>query len=131
MDRNGSSLHARRAARRRRKPTCCRSDSSKTLRPALAQLRDWAFESADGALPAIAGALLILLRHEFLGRDGFAITELQHGHRGKLLTSAPINRRRMVAIEFGMGRSGRKGGSSGSVTFGYGKFREQRGGTRS
>jgi len=46
--------------------------------------------------------LLILLRHEFLGRDGFAITELQHGHRGKLLTSAPINRRRMVAIEFGM-----------------------------
>jgi len=25
MDRNGSSLHARRAARRRRKPTCCRS----------------------------------------------------------------------------------------------------------
>jgi hypothetical protein len=30
------------------------------------------------------------------------ITELQHGHRGRLLTSAPINRRRMVAIEFGM-----------------------------
>src|SRR6266566_5973093 len=59
MDRNGSSLHARRAARRRRKPTCCRSDSSKTLRRALAQLRDWAFESADGALPAIAGAPLI------------------------------------------------------------------------
>src|ERR1700751_2227681 len=59
MDRNGSSLHARRAARRRRKPTWCRSDCSKTLRRALAQLRDWAFESADGALPAIAGALLI------------------------------------------------------------------------
>src|SRR6266511_2690709 len=37
----------------------------------------------------------------------------------------------MVAIEFGMWRSGRKGGSSGSVTSGYGKFREQRGGTRS
>ena len=45
---------------------------------------------------------LILLRHEFLRGEGFAITELQHGHRGRLLTSAPINRRRMVAIEFGM-----------------------------
>jgi hypothetical protein len=47
-------------------------------------------------------ARLILLRHEFLRRDGFAITELQHGHRGRLLTSALINRRRMVAIEFGI-----------------------------
>ena len=46
--------------------------------------------------------LLVLLRHEFLRRDGSAITKLQHGHRGRLLTSAPINRRRMVAIEFGM-----------------------------
>jgi hypothetical protein len=45
---------------------------------------------------------LILLRHEFLRRDGFAITELQQGHRGRLLTRAPISRRRMVAIEFGM-----------------------------
>ena len=45
---------------------------------------------------------LVLLRHEFLRGEGFAITELQHGHRGRLLTSAPINRRRMVAIEFGM-----------------------------
>jgi hypothetical protein len=32
--------------------------------------------------------------------------------------SALINRTRMVAIEFGMWRSGRKGGSSGSITFG-------------
>ena len=48
------------------------------------------------------GACLVLLRHEFLRCDDFAITELQHGHRGRLLTSAPINRRRMVAIEFGM-----------------------------
>jgi len=46
--------------------------------------------------------LLLLLRHEVLRCDDFAITELQHGHRGRLLTSAPINRRRMVAIEFGM-----------------------------
>ena len=75
--------------------------------------------------------LLILLRHEFLRRDGFAITELQHGHRGRLLTSAPINRRRMVAIEFGMCRSGRNGGASGSITLGNGKLREEHGGGRS
>ena len=47
-----------------------------------------------------------------------------------VLTSATIRRRRMVAIEFGMWRSGRKGGASGSVTVGYGRLREQRGGTR-
>ena len=50
----------------------------------------------------VSGKVLVLLRHEFLRRDGFAIAELQHGHRGRVLTSAPINRRRMVAIEFGM-----------------------------
>lgn len=42
-----------------------------------------------------------------------------------------INRRRMVAIEFGIWRSGRKGGTSGSIIDGYDKLREQRGGTRS
>ena len=55
----------------------------------------------------------------------------QHGQRGKRLMIAAMSLRRMVAIEFGMCRSGRKGGSSGSITVGYGKFREQRGGTRS
>jgi len=45
---------------------------------------------------------LVLLCHIFLRRDGHAIGALQHGHRGRLLTSAPISRRRMVAIEFGM-----------------------------
>src|SRR6202163_4174081 len=44
---------------------------------------------------------------------------------------AAMSLRRMVAIEFGMCRSGRKGGSSGSVTVGYDKLREQRCGTRS
>ena len=48
------------------------------------------------------GRLLILLCHKLLRRDGAAIGALQHGHRGRLLTSAPISRRRMVAIEFGM-----------------------------
>jgi hypothetical protein len=37
-----------------------------------------------------------------LRRAGVAIEALQHGHLGRLLTSAPISRRRMVAIEFGM-----------------------------
>ena len=37
----------------------------------------------------------------------------------------------MVAIEFGMWRSGRNGGTPGSITVGYGRLREQRGGTRS
>jgi hypothetical protein len=42
----------------------------------------------------------------------------QHGHRGRVLVIALIRRRRMVAIELGMWRSGRKGGSSGSITVG-------------
>ena len=42
----------------------------------------------------------------------------QQGHRGRFLMSALINRTRTVAIEFGMWRSGRKGGSSGSITLG-------------
>ena len=45
---------------------------------------------------------LVLLRHEFLRRDGPAIGALQQGHRDRVLTRAPISRRRMVAIEFGM-----------------------------
>jgi hypothetical protein len=32
----------------------------------------------------------------------------QHGHRGKVLTSSRIRRTRIVAIEFGMWRSGRE-----------------------
>ena len=51
---------------------------------------------------AIKNGFLILLCHIFLRGDGPVIGALQHGHRGRLLTSAPISRRRMVAIEFGM-----------------------------
>src|SRR6266404_3523799 len=43
---------------------------------------------------------------------------LQHGHRESVLTRAVTRRCRMVAIELGMCRSGRNGGSSGSVTWG-------------
>src|SRR6266496_4080938 len=68
--------------------------------------------------------VLVLLRHKFLWRDCLAIGAAQHGHRGSVLTRAAIIRRRMVAIEFGMWRSGRSGGSSGSVTVGYRRRRE-------
>src|SRR5258707_7185842 len=74
--------------------------------------------------------LLVLLRHKFI-RSRRAAEARQQGHRGKRLTSASMMRRRTVAIEFGTWRSGRNGGSSGSVTVGYGKLREPRGGTRS
>jgi hypothetical protein len=74
---------------------------------------------------------LVLLHHKFLRTDFLAIEAAQHGHRDMVLTSATINRRRMVATEFGTWRSGRNGGASGSVTVGNGKFFEQRGGTRS
>src|SRR5436853_7692001 len=63
------------------------------------------------------GLYLVLLRHKFL-RPRILACVLQYGHRGSNLTSASIIRIRMVAIEFVMCRSGRKGGSSGSVTVG-------------
>src|SRR5258707_13222542 len=74
--------------------------------------------------------LLVLLRHKFI-RVRRAVEERQHGHLGKRLTRASMMGRRAVAIEFGTWRSGRNGGSSGSVTVGYGKLREPLGGTRS
>jgi hypothetical protein len=73
---------------------------------------------------------LILLSYK-LRRPRCTAAAPQHGQRGKRVTIAAMSLRRMVAIEFGMCRSGRKGGSSGSITVGYGKLREQSGGTRS
>ena len=75
--------------------------------------------------------LIILLRHKRLGLEYLRFVAAQHGHRGRPLTRAMISLWRMVAMEFGMCRSGRNGGSSGSITVGYGKLRAQRGGTRS
>src|SRR5216683_5206360 len=74
--------------------------------------------------------VLVLLRHKFI-RTRRAVEARQHGHRGKRLTRASMIRRRTVAIEFGTWRSGRNGGSSGSVTAGNSRLREPRGGTRS
>ena len=60
---------------------------------------------------------LILLRHRFL--RGYCAAEApQHGQRGKRVTIAAMSLRRIVAIEFGMCRSGRNGGSPRSVTLG-------------
>lgn len=70
------------------------------------------------ALTQYFEAFLILLHHKVCRRIRLAIGAAQHGHRGSLLTRAAISRRRTVAIEFGMCRSGRRGGASGSVTVG-------------
>jgi hypothetical protein len=78
----------------------------------------------------IMGSLLVLLRHKSLRGVILAVGAAQHGHRDRVTTSATIRCRRMVATEFGIWRSGRNGGASGSVTVGNGKFREERGGGR-
>ena len=70
--------------------------------------------------------VLVLLRQKF-ERLCFVVRALQQGHRGKIATRASINRRRMVAMECGMCRSGRSGSASGSVTFGKNRQREERG----
>jgi hypothetical protein len=72
---------------------------------------------------------LILLCYKFLCRETADIALWQQGHRDRCWASAIIRRRRMVAIEFGMWRSVRRGGAAGSVTVGNGKFFEQPGGT--
>ena len=95
---------------------------------------DGAVKARDGARGELAQVRLefavVLLRHRFV-RERRVVEAPQHGQRGKRLMIAAISLRRMVAIEFGMCRSGRKGGSPGSVTVGYDKLPEQRGGTRS
>src|SRR5580658_3075605 len=78
----------------------------------------------------LGDAALVLLRHKWrvLLR---AIFRTQQGHLDKRLARATIIRRRRVAIELGMWRSGLIGGASGSVTGGKAKLREPRGGKRS
>src|SRR5450759_4557202 len=73
--------------------------------------------AAEHAGHDFRGTLVVLLHHKNW-RMCLAIGAAQHGHRGSLLTRAAISRRRTVAIEFGMCRSGRRGGAPGSVTVG-------------
>jgi len=70
-----------------------------------------------GAPANNAQAAVVLLHHKFRRLCLEALLP-QQGHRGRVLMSALIKRKRMVAIEFGMWRSGRKGGSPGSITVG-------------
>ena len=81
---------------------------------------------------------LVLLRHKLRRERPFILRRErrfdlapQHGQRDRISTSLATSRRRMVAMEFGTCRSGRSGGSSGSVTFGKGKLREENCGNRS
>jgi hypothetical protein len=95
--------------------------------PALGQN----FTPSPTARRAQAGTDVRVLLSYKLRRPRCTAALPQHGQRGKRVTIAAMSLLRMVAIEFGMCRSGRKGGSSGSITVGYGKLREQPGGTRS
>jgi hypothetical protein len=72
---------------------------------------------------------LVLLRHELIEFECCRIGVAQHGHLGRLRTSATVSRIRTVVIEFGMSRVGRIGGASGSVTFGSVRNFERFGGT--
>jgi hypothetical protein len=47
-------------------------------------------------------AWLVLLHHKSRRRFFLAMVAAQHGHRDKVLTSATIRCRRMVATEFGI-----------------------------
>src|SRR4051812_11799546 len=67
----------------------------------------------------------LILPHHKRFRPFLLTCVLQYGHLGSSATSASMILMRIVAIEFGMCRSGRKGGSSGSVTVGKGGFLEQ------
>jgi len=81
--------------------------------------------------PVLCQRRLILLRHKAI-RVALLLKDVaQHGHRLRRRTMAFTRRWRMVAIEFGICRSVLSGRSSGSVTFGKGRFFEPPGGTRS
>ncbi|WP_082077082.1 HlyD family secretion protein [Bradyrhizobium sp. LTSPM299] len=84
----------------------------------------------DGYPNEMLEGVVVLLRHKF-NRRRRPVEARQHGHRGNRLTRASMMRRCTVAIEFGTWRSGRNGGSPGSVTAANVRLREPRGGTRS
>jgi hypothetical protein len=85
-------------------------------------MRRYFGHNSDGIRLGIVGELhdtllkdgLILLRHERGRVDGPALAP-QVGHLGRHFASALASQTRMVAIECGMWRSGRKGRSSGSM----------------
>src|SRR3954468_19258740 len=71
---------------------------------------------------------LILLRHR-IGVVWVVLRgALQHGHRARVVARATIRCRRIVAIEFAICRSGRRGGASGLTISGNLRRRELIGG---
>ena len=74
-------------------------------------------DSQSGLLRPSDSVVLTLLRHSLFGLYLEPLAP-QHGHRANFWTIVLIKRMRKVAIEFGTWRSGRKGGSSGSIIVG-------------
>ena len=66
---------------------------------------------------------LVLLCHKFLRSK----VCWQHGHRGSVREIARAMAMRTEVIEFGTLRSGRIGGSAGSITCGKGMFFDENG----
>ena len=118
--------------------TCAKLPESRE--PTLDAMDDIAIIALRLQLPAVygyrefaeAGGLMsysYCVTSHLRRRDIVVLGALQQGQRGRDRAIALTSRARMVAIEFGIWRSGRKGGASRFVTAGYGKLREQRGGT--
>jgi hypothetical protein len=79
-----------------------------------------------------ADCTIATLAYSYCVINSLRLTGLvQQGHLCSRLMIATIKRRRIVVIEFGICRSVRIGGASGSVIFGNGRFFERCGGTRS
>jgi len=79
------------------------------IRAFLATTFSWVAATSPG---------LILLCHKFARDLVLRIGAAQQGQRGRAATRATINRRRIVAIEFGTWRSVRSGGGLELMTLG-------------
>ena len=80
---------------------------------------------------AISHCKLIVLCHKYARRALVRVGLAQQGQRDRRATRPASRRRRSVAIEFGTCRSGRSGGSSGSITVGNGKSLDEIAGSMS
>src|SRR3954468_9394135 len=67
---------------------------------------------------------LFLLRHRIETAELVLRGALQQGHRARVVARATIRCRRIVAIEFATCRSGRTGGTSGSIILENARRRE-------
>src|SRR3954465_8031481 len=70
------------------------------------------------------GSTLFLLRHRIGAVTAVLGGALQQGHRARVVARATIRCRRIVAIEFATCRSGRTGGTSGSIILENARRRE-------